>query len=1195
VRRGARRIVWLHAWGWLIATVLLAAIAAALVDFLLRPNDVVMRSLLSLAVVAVVIWGAKRWLWPAWRYRPSLLETSQRIELRWPKLGGRLSSSIEFLTQSENEATSGSVALRRRVIAEAEAVAADVDFAASLNTQPQRTGFAASAVVAGLLVVLIATSWQVVAIGAARLAMPWSALAWPRWNHLRFDDAPPQLARGDDLELVVIDEDQRLPESVMLHARYDDGETLLHEMKLLDGRMVHRLENVNRGFRYRAYGGDDETMSWQRLEVVEPLQVAELKIIVHPPEYAGSPWEASGSVFTTLEGSRLAIRGRADQPLVSARVKREGASEFVDLTIAADGLSFSLAADAAGAWQPKKSGAYTLQLTSVEEVKTDEAHRWDIRLTPDSPPTVAVASPSDGSYATPNALLPIAGTAKDDLAVAAVSLRFLRPGLSDEQAETVVLWKAKSNPLMASQKKGTVTGGQSHSIDGEWDLQTVFGIQPGDVLSWFVEAADFRPQTGQTTAARLTIISSEGMQERLVQRQASALSQLAEALNLQRETRTQVGTLEVQWTEVGQWRARDRDLLHSAELHQRQVQTLVGRSATGAATILAGILHDLQVNRLELPEMAARCQEILAVLDRLEADRLPAVAMQFAELLREARQETSGSGETKSYLTTLGREQEEIAETLETVLGKLAEWDSFQRIRRDLAQIRDDQRSLTASSQQLQAQIVSGGDVDSQRQADGRQLGRQQGELVRRFEKLIQRLGEFADHPETEQAPAQKAKQVVETAGKLAITARMRESARAADDLKLGQSLQTQQEVDRALGELLDALAGRLESDDDRAIQQLRDLAASLATLEREQGKLAEEFAKQPGDEELQRLEDEQRKLADQTGELAKKLDKNQASDAAGAAQDAAGSMKQAAEAAKGNQPAEASQQSRDAQKKLQEARRSVNDQIAQRQADLLREQMARLEQHINGLVVRQEAAQREAKRLLGLKKQQKDQLTEAQTTSVGDLSVEQEALAVEARTLGQGPQMPAAFSLQLQWTGDDMSTAASRLRDLKLDDATLAAQQSALDRLQLILEALRSASQAGNNNSEESPMGEESPMPPPADDAPPPDIHDLAEVKLLRGMQADINRRTMELESQRKPDGSLPPLVAEQLAQVAEEQGRVAELAMKLVQSLGRPKRSGSNNSAESPPDVSDEELLRKLDEVLLPDRAPSKSENKP
>lgn len=1199
IRRSARRIVWLHALGWVCATVLAAGLVAAGIDYLLRPIDLVLRSLLTLAVLAALVWAAKRWIWPAWRYRPSLLETAQRIELRWPQLGGRLSSGIEFLSQSEDETKTGSVVLRRRAIAEAEAVSAELDFAAALNDRPQRSALAAAAVLGLALVVLALMSWQTVALAAGRLVLPWSSLAWPRWNHLQFVDVPERLARGQDLELAVVDDTHQLPDSVSLEVLYDDGQSLREEMKFLDGRMVHRLENVTAPFRYRASGGDDDTMPWQRLEVVEPLEVADLKVVIHPPAYAGTPWQATGAVFTALEGSRVAVSGRADQPLATAQVQREGTKEFIELTVAADGYSFSLPAESSSPWQPKKPGAYILLLTSVEGVTTDDAFRWDVRLTADAPPTVAIESPADGSYATPNALLPIVGTAKDDLALADINLRFWRPGMSDAQAESVLLWQAKANPHARSgaglqpalagklpAPLASVTGGQAQAFRGDWDLQSVFGVQSGDVLTWFVEASDFRPQSGQTPAARLTIISPEEMQQRLVQRQAAALAQLSEALNLQRETHTQVGLLEVQWSTVGQWRPRDRDLLHSAELHQRQVQSLTGRTATGAATILSGVLADLAANRLELPEMADRCTEILVALDRLEDERFPGVATQFADLLREARQEGNKSSATKQNLVALGNQQEQIAQTLESLLGKLAESDTFQRMRRELAQVRDEQRSLAASTQKLQAEVLTS-DADPQQHADARQLGRQQSDLVRRFEKLQQRLAEFAQRPEAEQAAAQKAAAVAETASKLGIASKMREAARADSELKLGQSLQAQQEIDRALAELLDALAGRMDGDSEKALQQLKDLSASLDTLEREQGKLADGLDKQatePQDAELQKLEDQQRKLEEKTGELAKKLETSQAFEASQAAQNAAGSMNKAAGAAQQKKPGDAAQQAREAQKKLQEAKRNVNEQIAQRQADLLREQMARLEQHINGLVVRQEAIKRESERLLTVKRKANGNLSDAQSTSVGDLGIEQESLAIETRALGQSPQLPSAFSLQLEWTAADMSSSAGSLRQRKLDDSAIASQQSALDRLRMILDALQAASSAGNNDQNDSPMEDETPMPPPAaDDAPPPDIHDLAEVKLLRAMQAEINGKTAELENLRATDGSLPLEAADQLAALAEEQGRVAELALKLVQSLGRPKRPPGENAADRPA-VSDEELLKQLDEALLP-----------
>jgi hypothetical protein len=207
-------------------------------------------------------------------------------------------------------------------------------------------------------------------------------------------------------------------------------------------------------------------------------------------------------------------------------------------------------------------------------------------------------------------------------------------------------------------------------------------------------------------------------------------------------------------------------------------------------------------------------------------------------------------------------------------------------------------------------------------------------------------------------------------------------------------------------------------------------------------------------------------------------------------------------------------------------------------------------------------------------------QLTTAQMASVGDLSIEQEALALDAESLSRGSQMPAAFTAQLGWAADEMTAAAALLRDSLLSPDVTSAQQNALERLRMIVDALQPPEPEPGEQNNDSPMGEQPPMPPPPD-GPTPDIHDLAEVKLLRLMQAEINRRTANVESQRNSAGNLTEMAQAELDSLSAEQGKVAELALKLVQSLGQPKRS------DRPPDDSlpldDDQLLRDLDDALL------------
>lgn len=204
--------------------------------------------------------------------------------------------------------------------------------------------------------------------------------------------------------------------------------------------------------------------------------------------------------------------------------------------------------------------------------------------------------------------------------------------------------------------------------------------------------------------------------------------------------------------------------------------------------------------------------------------------------------------------------------------------------------------------------------------------------------------------------------------------------------------------------------------------------------------------------------------------------------------------------------------------------------------------------------------------------------LSDTQIATCHELRNEQEALATETSEQGRSPQMPAAFAWQLEQSSREMQQASQQLGGQKLGEA-LRVQQSAITRLRLILLALQPDANTPPPN--DKPPADQPPMPPmPPPDGTPPDIHDLAEVKLLRAMQIEINRRTLEIEAQRSPAGALPPELNERLGQLAEEQGKLVDLTLKMVRKLSQPP---ATPKAELP-NISDEDLLKKLDEALLP-----------
>src|SRR5205085_7388698 len=109
---------------------------------------------------------------------------------------------------------------------------------------------------------------------------------------------------------------------VQIRRQTPSGPTTEHRhIKALGGQAVFRLENVSSAFEYRARGGDDDTMAWSELVLVEPPRVLELQIVVQPPTYAGLASRAESQVFSALIGSKLEIRGKVDRPIRGARLK----------------------------------------------------------------------------------------------------------------------------------------------------------------------------------------------------------------------------------------------------------------------------------------------------------------------------------------------------------------------------------------------------------------------------------------------------------------------------------------------------------------------------------------------------------------------------------------------------------------------------------------------------------------------------------------------------------------------------------------------------------------------------------------------------------------------------------------------------------------------------------------------------------
>jgi hypothetical protein len=231
--------------------------------------------------------------------------------------------------------------------------------------------------------------------------------------------------------------------------------------------------------------------------------------------------------------------------------------------------------------------------------------------------------------------------------------------------------------------------------------------------------------------------------------------------------------------------------------------------------------------------------------------------------------------------------------------------------------------------------------------------------------------------------------------------------------------------------------------------------------------------------------------------------------------------------------------------KELDQAQRQLAERRRQAEQDLANEQLATVEHALEGLLVRQESALVETRRLHGLRDNE-GRLGPEQSSSVKDLARNEEQLKLEADGIAEKVTAAEVFQLGVRSSADQMQRAAELLAKSDTGDDTQRAEQQALVRLRQLLTALKEgqSAQAGEPNQ----AGEGNPGNGGAkSNQPPPIVHSVTEIKLLTVMQEDVNRRTIELQ-ERIAGRAQTDAESGELASLAQEQGRIAELVTKMT-----------------------------------------------
>ncbi|QDU87569.1 hypothetical protein Pla175_09340 [Pirellulimonas nuda] len=1123
-----------------VSLVVGAALALMLADALLRPSDPGLRWIALGLVLGLAAWALYRWREGLSGRGWTPLAAARRLEQRQPALGSRLSSALAFVDQREDDPLAGSSDLRRAVVMRATSELERVDVETALDRAPLQRGLRAAGAVAAAALLFLFVAPHAFLLAGQRLAAPWAQAYWPRLHHLEVVDPPTRLARGGRFETSVIDASGTLPESVALQFRSEtNGRSRVDEtpMRPAGDRFVLDRENVQRSFAFRAVGGDDETMRWIEVEVVDPPAVEKFSVEVAPPEYTGVAPAGSDRHLRVLDGSRVTLRGEAKAPIAAAQV-RVGGAVATPLEVSAPrafatgpaGWRVRLQESDAESLPGSESTSYAIGLAAADGMR-GESKPWRLRIEADPPPVVEWDTPGEDLYLAPTAVIRVSGRAADNLAVANLTLVAKRGVGEAAVTQRVALWQGAADPP----KRDTAFPAAADRQTGAAELplgpmQLAFGEQ----LSLTLEAEDYRPGTGRATAERrVTIITPEELDELLADRQTQLLQAMQRALADQRQAREDArradGALQ-----AGAPAAEALDGIALAGDAQRLADQAVSEPKRGAAQLARGLLEQLTMNGAARPELQSQLEQV--------AERLDAVAQQAmneaSRALAKARQAVAAgepADRSREPLAEAIDQQSAAAAELEALIDELGDWNQLERLATRLGELRDDLQQLQSRTARGAAAQAAGAAAE-----DGEQIAEEQADIARRFEKLQQAMKDAAQSgaPASDRvADALAQSQSRGTASKL------RDAQRDVQQDALGRASQSQQSAAEDMAQMLDALRQQTPTDADKLASELREARDQLQKMRDQLDQARDQQARG------ENVSPQNEQLAQQAQQMAQKLDRLTAPDASQSAQSASGEMSQASQAGEQGGRQEEREAMEQADQDLADAQQKIDERLEELEEEQMRRILDQVAELVEGFIRRQTEA------LDGtLRADSERQSSGVEPAAIKDaietLAGDERTLATDVEDAAQLAAMRKVFNLALLAAADELRAAAELLDRGDTGRETQRREMAALSRLKHVAQVLRREPPEPDPDAEQPPGdgGGQGGQQPPEGEPP----IDIAELKLIRLMQVELKAQTAVLTADLADaagDGPPAEQAKQRSAELAAQQRQLAELVQELMQ----------------------------------------------
>lgn len=393
---------------------------------------------LTAGAVGLLLWVGLRALGPlAASFSPEDLALG--VESRFGQLKDRLAGALDFAAELRAPSRGESPALMAAVVQEALDETRALSFSSAASARPAArwllAGGGAAALCAAVFLALPAEAglW-------ARRSLLLEAVSWPRRTAMVAVEPGPAGERVRDpaepyavplgRALTVYARAQgRVPDEAWLLDLVKDQQPLPRRMYAVadaEGLFAFEFRDVRRPFAFALQGGDDDDAEpvYQVEITVPPAVVAIGARVTYPAYLARAPREVTGGNLLVPEGSTVAVRFEASEPLAEAQVA------LGDATVAArpaaagpPGRAFEFEFEAA------KTLFYRLLLRTPDGKANDAAaDTFEVRVEPDLPPTLEWVHPRASVERTPQGRVPLLLAARDDHGVAEVAIDLRRSG-----------------------------------------------------------------------------------------------------------------------------------------------------------------------------------------------------------------------------------------------------------------------------------------------------------------------------------------------------------------------------------------------------------------------------------------------------------------------------------------------------------------------------------------------------------------------------------------------------------------------------------------------------------------------------------------------------------------------------------------------------------------------------------------------